>query len=175
MTPAGSRLRRKAACTPSSAAAWLMVRAGKSGSSRRPTGSPAREPGAVMAVPRSRVVGASWMARGPGPRGPGPRGLRRRSALDRLPLGRLALDGATLDGLRGVRPGDRDLAGPCLLGHRDADGEHAVVVVRLEPVGVQAPAEDELPRVAAEGPLGDRPLGVVQLRHRALRGDGERG
>ena len=34
-----SRLRRKAAWTPSSAAAWLMVSAGKYGSSRRPTGS----------------------------------------------------------------------------------------------------------------------------------------
>src|SRR3712207_7233827 len=46
-------------------------------------------------------------------------------------------------GDRRVGPADRDLAGPRLLGDRDAHREHAVVVVRLQPVGVQAAAEDE--------------------------------
>src|SRR4051812_49604787 len=91
---------------------------------------------------------------GAGPDGSGPAPGVAASGLD----GRvLVLDGPALDGGRRVGTGHLDLAGPRLLGDRDAHGEHAVVVAGLEPVGVEAPAEDELAGVAAVRPPGDRP------------------
>src|SRR3954471_18521647 len=161
--PELSRLRRKAAWTPSSSAAWLMVRAGKSGSSSRLNGS--SDIGALL---------SSETVEGPDPCGPGPSdGAFCRSGLDGPGFVRLALDRAVLDGSRRVGAGHLDLAGARLLRHRDAQGEHAVVVAGLEPVDVQAPAEHELPGVAAVRPLGHGPFGVLQLWYRALRGDGQ--
>src|SRR3954447_3012704 len=158
-TPELSSERRKAACPPRSSAAWLIVRAGKSGSSSRLSGSGC-----------SATTSSSRCAKGPDPTG-------RVRPLDAAGSGLdgrvLVLDRPALDLGRYVGTGDLDLAGPRLLGHGDAHGEHAVVVAGLEPLGVEAPAEDELAGIAAVRPLRDGPLGVLELGYRALRGDGE--
>src|SRR4051794_1285350 len=82
----------------------------------------------------------------------------------------------------GVRPGpDLNLARLCLLGDRDRDRQDAVLVVRLDALGVQRFAEEDLAAVGALRPfpgedlvalLGPpRPIGLYGQHvalHRAL-------
>src|SRR3954470_8948570 len=68
----------------------------------------------------------------------------------------------SVDLLGALRALDRDLAWLGLLGARDAHGQHAGLVARLDAVGVERVAEEQLPGEHAERPLRDLHLHVLR-------------
>src|SRR5690242_15147474 len=91
--------------------------------------------------------------------------------------GLLAVSGLATDrlvtaaGQRGVAvlaAGDVDSPRLGLLGDRDGQREHSVVVVGRDRFEVQSVADDQLARVGADGTFGDQVDGVLRCGGRAL-------